>query len=506
MGHSDRGSYSPEGQTLLSSDSLHEVTLESSDAEPAPATSSPQERDSSPIGATFSPRTGEQDENSSEDNGRISIEGNRGAESRLLLRAGEEEGSASVIGSIFNLTNTIIGGGVLSLPFAFMSSGILLGLILLLVTAILAALSLMLLVRSIQWTGKFSYKEIARQAMGRAGSVTVDLSMVLLCFGTCVAYMVLIGDLIPPVLHLLVSEEQKQKVEACEADWPWWSHKIFVMGMGLFVVTPLTMLTKINSLRFTSIFAVLSVLYLTSVVVFRSIAKLVNEGIGIVHFVNFGMGLINTFTIISFAFSTHFNLFSIYQELRKPTKGRVLMTVNGSVISCLTIYTLMGTAGYFTFYEAVKGNVLINYSESDIPVEIGRIGLAFTICFSYPLLSFPCKRTIETTLFYSNPFTHLRNTIESILITSTSFGLAILIPDVSAVFGITGGLFASQLCYILPGLIILRLDRDTRWFSPRKIMCYFLITVGVAATIGSIAVFIWDQVTAKEEEGNSACG
>jgi hypothetical protein len=42
-------------------------------------------------------------------------------------------GSAGLLGSIFNLTNTILGAGLLSIPFAFRLSGVVMGILFLLV-------------------------------------------------------------------------------------------------------------------------------------------------------------------------------------------------------------------------------------------------------------------------------------------------------------------------------------------------------------------------------------
>jgi amino acid permease len=52
----------------------------------------------------------------------------------------------SLILSVFNLTNTAIGAGVLSLPFFFASTGVVIGVCILFVVASMSAFSLALLV------------------------------------------------------------------------------------------------------------------------------------------------------------------------------------------------------------------------------------------------------------------------------------------------------------------------------------------------------------------------
>jgi amino acid permease len=55
------------------------------------------------------------------------------------------------------------------------------------------------------------------------------------------------------------------------------------------------------------------------------------------------------------------------------------------VALCTCTYIFFGICGYFTFYEEVQGNILLNYSQeenNDIFVEIGRLDLAFIVSFS----------------------------------------------------------------------------------------------------------------------------
>jgi hypothetical protein len=57
----------------------------------------------------------------------LSFEFEDASSSRNQPQLPYDHAGSSIIGSIINLTNTIVGSGILALPFAFASSGMLLG-------------------------------------------------------------------------------------------------------------------------------------------------------------------------------------------------------------------------------------------------------------------------------------------------------------------------------------------------------------------------------------------
>lgn len=82
-------------------------------------------------------------------------------------------------GSMFNLANSIIGAGVLTLPYALHQTGLLLGLLLLLLFATLSACSLLMLDRSCRLTSATSFASLGAAAFpSRAKAITriIDLT------------------------------------------------------------------------------------------------------------------------------------------------------------------------------------------------------------------------------------------------------------------------------------------------------------------------------------------
>ena len=115
-----------------------------------------------------------------------------------LLDDEEDEDAKALpwVKSVFNLSNTSVGAGTLSLPFFYKSSGIVLGTVLLLTIASMSGFTLHLLAKLAQLEeGCGSYLTTAERAYGHRGTKLVQLAMFLLTFGAMTVYLIIIGSL-----------------------------------------------------------------------------------------------------------------------------------------------------------------------------------------------------------------------------------------------------------------------------------------------------------------------
>jgi len=144
----------------------------------------------------------------------------------------------SVRGSIFNLCSATLGAGALSLPFAFSKGGLLSSLILLLVAAAATLLSISLLIRTATHTKLDSYELITVHLFGPIVGAIVELCIIVFCFGTCVAYIVAVGDILDAGV-----------IQTCSFLPTWLDRETCMIIFFACVMFPLSLFEKINSLR-----------------------------------------------------------------------------------------------------------------------------------------------------------------------------------------------------------------------------------------------------------------
>jgi amino acid permease len=300
--------------------------------------------------------------------------------------------SGGIRGSIYNLCSATLGAGALSIPFAFMKAGYAVAILLLITAGLTTIFSISLLVEAREYTGLQSLEEISVICFGRKFGYFVELNVLLLCFGTAIAYIVAIGDLLTPLL--LLTEFGKTI-----------SRQYVMIGFWLFVIAPFSMLDKMNSLRFTSLFGVMAIFFLAGVTVYSSILTMATKGFAVTWGTSTAIpvrwfDLLQSIPIIIFAFTCQINVIPIYNELEYANAKRMKKVTRSSVFLSFTVYFLMGVFGYLNFADVgVDPNVLSSYQveKSHNPLHISAyVAILLTIALAYPLSVFPLRYTLDT--------------------------------------------------------------------------------------------------------------
>ena len=109
-----------------------------------------------------------------------------------------KEGTATLSSCTANLMNTILGTGMLAMPHAFSSGGLIPGIATTAWCGLTAALGLYLLSRS---AGKTTQRGASFSSLAAVTfpslSRLFDLAIFLKCFGVSVSYLIIVGSLMP---------------------------------------------------------------------------------------------------------------------------------------------------------------------------------------------------------------------------------------------------------------------------------------------------------------------
>ncbi|RDA95388.1 hypothetical protein CP533_3524, partial [Ophiocordyceps camponoti-saundersi (nom. inval.)] len=184
--------------------------------------------------------------------------------SRTRRRGGKDGGhggQASTLSSIVNLLNTIIGAGTLAMPSVLSHMGIMLGVVLILWSGVTAAFGLYLQSRCARYLdrGTSSFFALSQITYPNA-SVIFDLAIAVKCFGVAVSYMIIIGDLMPGVML---------GFNDAVADIPYLVDRHFWVTAFMLLIIPLSFLRRLDSLKYTSLVALVSIGYLIVLVIYH---------------------------------------------------------------------------------------------------------------------------------------------------------------------------------------------------------------------------------------------
>ncbi|CAJ1384384.1 unnamed protein product [Effrenium voratum] len=386
----------------------------------------------------------------------------------------------SMRSSVVNISAAALGAGALALPRAMYYSGILWGPLLMLLLAALSVLSIRVIVQLVELSGKNSYEEIAKAAFGPCFALLLEVNIVLFCFGTAVAYMITVGQISQQVLDAAFGHLADPALSSLM------DPNTVLILTTLLVLLPLSLLDRINDLRFASFAGVSCILYLIFVVGYVFASQRISPTLTGFDALQPKGGITGCFKMLStsiFAFCCQPNVPSIYTELEAKSYKRMQKVSVRAMLLCCFVYLLMGVTGFLAFGEQTLGNVLGNLQpllcSRDWVVCSGMAAMAFAVTMAYPLNIFPIRFSLETALFYHSPHLDvpgMRTGIAVAAVTS-SLCVAIALPQINLIFELIGATTGSFVCFIGPGLLFHRLVPGDI-FSRHKLKALTLILMG----------------------------
>lgn len=393
----------------------------------------------------------------------------------------------SIRASIFNLCSATLGCGALALPFAFQGCGLLLATALLLVGAFVSIYSIRLLIECRDATLLNSYEDIAIEYFGKPMTLFVEWNIILFCFGTCVAYIVAVGDIIYPVAVALLGQQTAP------------THTALIIAFVLCIMFPLSFVSKINSLRYSSMAGVLAIVFLVAAVALRAAQRIANGyDWGAVVWFNWDVrSIFTSIPIMLFAFTCQVNVFSIYTELHRPSIRRMSRVVHRGFIVNTIIYLVIGIFGALHYGRSTLPDILQNLSLSDPLMAFAQLGVGLTVVLAFPLNIYPARFTIEMMFFGRQSPSLFRFVGLTCLLVFGSLALAVYTPSINSVFALLGSTTSAVVCFILPAMYYLRVfpasaksvDARSSFLSERA-KARFLLVFGVALGVVCTAVAI----------------
>uniref|UniRef100_A0A0E0JQH2 Amino acid transporter transmembrane domain-containing protein n=1 Tax=Oryza punctata TaxID=4537 RepID=A0A0E0JQH2_ORYPU len=156
---------------------------------------------------------------------------------------------ASVCGAVFNVSTSIIGAGIMSIPAVMRVLGVLPALVLIAAVAALSNASVEFMLRYTGWdSGPPSYAGIMGDAFGRAGAKALNVCIAFTTTGTLVVYLIIIGDVLSGSAGA-GDEHAGVLRELFGAQW-WTARELVILVTAVVVLLPLVLRRRVGELLF----------------------------------------------------------------------------------------------------------------------------------------------------------------------------------------------------------------------------------------------------------------
>lgn len=205
--------------------------------------------------------------------------------------------------SWFQLRFLVIGAGTLAMPSVMSHMGIMLGIFMIIWSGLTSAFGLYLQARCARYLdrGTSSFFALSQLTYPNA-AIVFDTAIAIKCFGVGVSYIIIIGDLMPGVMKGLVGENA---VEAAA----FLGDRHFWVTAFMLVIIPLAFMRRLDSLKYTSIVALISIGYLIILVIYHFFVDSIEER-GEVRVVTWEgpVAMLSSLPIVIFAYTCHQNV------------------------------------------------------------------------------------------------------------------------------------------------------------------------------------------------------
>uniref|UniRef100_A0A4W6FZW9 Solute carrier family 38 member 4 n=1 Tax=Lates calcarifer TaxID=8187 RepID=A0A4W6FZW9_LATCA len=467
-------------------------------------------------------------------------------------------GHASFGMSVFNLSNAIMGSGILGLSFAMANTGIVLFTVLLVGVAILSLYSVHLLLMTAKEGGSLIYEKLGERAFGWPGKMAAFGSIIMQNIGAMSSYLFIVKYELPEVIRAFLGLEESS------GEW-YLNGNYLVVFVSIGIILPLSLLKNLGYLGYTSGFSLSCMVFFLGVVIYKktqlpcplpffyhhssnlsingsdmtglymqqnhsaqmdfSRADVSPAVLGShdahhstgVHFEPhpddeemctpkyfvFNSQTAYTVPILAFAFVCHPEVLPIYSDdetsLKVIVRSRKKMqnVSNLSILAMLIMYMLSALFGYLTFYDNVEAELLHTFTKVykfDTMLLLVRLAVLTAVTLTVPIVLFPIRSSITTLLFSGREFSWTRHMLIAAAILAFNNMLVIFVPTIRDIFGFIGSSAATMLIFILPAAFYLRLVKSLPFRSPQKIGATIFLVVGIVFMIGSLTLIVLDWV------------
>ncbi|KAJ1664485.1 hypothetical protein IW140_003860 [Coemansia sp. RSA 1813] len=365
-------------------------------------------------------------------------------------------GGSSPLGAGTNLVNTIIGSGILALPYALREAGFYSGIITLLLAAVLIYLALNMLVLAGRRTGLYRFEAVSEAALGRPGYHILGFALAVNSIGSCISYLIIIGDTVTSIAQTAFG------INA-------FTSRVAVILLASVVFTlPLLFFRTLDPLVKPSAVSTLCFPIIVAIVAIRGPTYALPEPAPTPFW---GPSFLPAFGVIAFAYSCTQTCFQSYTTLQTKTMDAWRIATRFATTTAVLVYLAFSIVSYKSFGLLTDPNVLNNFSADDTLANVARALLAFSLTLTYPMQFYPIRDLLGYSFLGISPEANqpaqqrMRFHAFTVLLFASTVTVAVIVNDLGFVFKLIGTGASSLLIFVLPGIIYLSLISPYSWLT-----------------------------------------
>ena len=165
-----------------------------------------------------------------------------------------------------------------------------------------------------------------------------------------------------------------------------------------------------------------------------------------------GISVLPFVCMVFTSFDMHYNSPRFYAELKDATVSRYGATVSWSFGLTSLLYMAVAVVGFLTFGQACDSFVLNNYSPRDPLATLSRVAMSLSSLLTYPLNFIGVRDNVLDMIWmkqYVNATSVRRNTFTIALLGVISL-ISCYVTDLGVISAVGGGTTVTLVCFVFP--------------------------------------------------------
>ena len=430
--------------------------------------------------------------------------------------------------TIVLIIKSIIGIGIMDLPYVFKIVGIYYGISLFIFSGIITVLSVVFLIRVKDITQRYGYNVYAKFSLGKIGIIIIKSTIIFGTFFDCIIFLKILSGITKIFVTIFI-----EKNDSIFFKDYFYSILIFLFLLPLMFKNDISALTRTSSIGVFNIFIfIISLIIVFLIKYFKEInpSKKISFKTEMLYF-NKESNLNYIFyatqsLLLSFNFQTNF--FPLYLSLKPRKSNNIIYATIVSLIITIIIYILTSILGYLMYGNNIN-DIIIIYFGQDINyylnknkvivifLVISEFTLFLSASLSMPIFFFSLKNNVLNLIksiikYYINNNNNNKESIELIDIKEDDLNKKILEKNVKkfdinkykhfltfliyfsiliftiffnkilVIEGIVGATYNNILVIIAPSYFLIKLDKKNK-FPFLKFIAKLIFVIGILVLI-----------------------
>lgn len=384
-----------------------------------------------------------------------------------------DAGGSSNFGTVLLILKSTIGGTLIIIPGAFSHTGLLVAPLLLLIVGGAEIYCMVLLVDCVRSCGG-SYGEIARKAVGEAGSFAVEASVFLSQAGFVCAEMLYVAkNSVPPLKAMGLQS--------------WWLSESTILLLQLLVVIPMSWIRQLKYFQVSNLIANVTVALALAILLAYSLVGLADHGPG-EGIQLAGPNWMVFAGTVAFSFECINFVIPMYDAHDKKETFTAILVL--TLLGVCALFIVFGAVNYAYYGAQTQPVITLNLPRESPVSHFLPLAFALASLFNVPLFLLPAALQLE--VYFAGAVDVWKiNAMRAILICGCAVISLIGKDSIDAFIALIGSFCCVPLAFIFPVLCHFKLCQP----EGKKVL------LNVAVLLLGLALFVYTSLSSLNQMG-----